>query len=321
MARKPIITPAVQKGPDFVGATPADMAEQEANARTMQNETADNATALAEQLGYLGALTVGALEDEIRHFRGRAAEASFEMGRRLLILREMTPHGEFQQRVDSMEINYAFANRVMKIARKFSKVIAPQLLKAANSQAKLLELLVLDDSEIEELEAGETVRNLHVSKIETMSYREMKAALLAKDEEIAIKERQISAKDSKINELDAKLNHKPVHTYDALGREIPDESPEEKSIELREEATQEAFNIEAALMGSLRPVIAELLEYGAKHGQLHEDFLVGLLCQIETSISQIRGQFQLKDKPDGDDLPEWMRPGFDAQAAANGQAN
>lgn len=281
----------------------------------MNIETADNAHALAAQLGYQGILTVGAVEDEIRMYQGRAAEASFEMGKRLLILKEMTPHGEFQQRMDLMGINYRFASRVMQTARKFSKVSTSTLLKAAGTQYKMLELLVLDDSEMEQLAVGETVRNLNLDKIETMSVRELKAALRLKSEEAASKERQLVAKDQKLNELDAKLNHKPVPQYDASGAAIPAESPEEKLITLREEIFQESANVEMAIMGSLRPAIAALLAHGDAHGQLHEDFIVGLVCQIEVALSQVRGQFGLKAEPNGDERPDWVLPGAEEAAA------
>jgi len=317
MARKPTTTPAEQIGPDFAGATPADIAEQENRVRTMQAEAADNAQALAAQLGYDGILTVGAVEDEIRHFQGRASEAAFEMGKRLLLLRELTPHGEFEKRVDLMGINYRFAARLMQTARKFSKVSTSTLLKAAGTHYKMLELTVLDDSEIVALEAGETVRNLNTDKIETMSVRELKAALRAKNEEVATKERQIASKDSKINELDARLNHKPVPTYDAVGNEVFTESPEEKSIALREEIFQESANVEMAIMGSLRLAIAALLEHGEAHAQPHEDFIVGLVCQIEVALSRVRGQFGLKAEPTGDERPDWVLPGAEEAAAKN----
>ena len=318
MAKNRPLPPAVQQGPEFIGATRADVAQEEIRARNEMDATSENAHELAVQLGYEGILTVGAVEDEIRMYYRRSGEAAFEMGKRLLILRELTPHGEFQKRVDLMSINYDFANRVMKIARKFSKVIAPRLLKAADSQTKLLELLVLDDSEIESLEAGETVRNLHVSKIETMSYREMKAALLAKDQELSDKERLIIAKDTKLNEQAAQLNRKsiPLSSGNTFPYATNEESgdPEEEAAELREEVKQVAFSAEAAILGSLRPAIEALLDHGKANDTFHEDFIVGCVCQIEAAISLVRRQFGLKAKPDGDERPDEFKEEFAAAA-------
>ena len=79
------LPPAEQVGPDFVGATPADMAAQEASARNALAVVESNAAALAQQLGYEGALTVGTLEDEIRFYQRRTVEAILETGKRLLV--------------------------------------------------------------------------------------------------------------------------------------------------------------------------------------------------------------------------------------------
>ena len=49
-------------------------------------EASKNAKAIAVQVGYQGALTVGTLEDEIRFYQRRTVEAILETGKRLLIL-------------------------------------------------------------------------------------------------------------------------------------------------------------------------------------------------------------------------------------------
>lgn len=287
----------------------ADQATQEL--ARMNVEAADNAHALAEQFGYEGSLTVGAVEDEIRHYQRRTAEACFELGKRLLILKELTPHGEFQQRIDLLGIEVRAAQRLMSIASKFCKSVNLSLLKASGTQTKLLELLILDDSEIEAIEAGETVRNLDLDKIETMSVRELKVALREAQTNLDTKERQIGDKNAKLDELDAKLTQ--------AKRRAARETPDKVAEALRGEATVEAYAAEAAVTASLRPVVRALVEHGQANNQSHEDFIVGLLCQIEAAISGIRGEFQLKDKPDGEDMPEWMRPGFDPLLAAHGK--
>ena len=75
--RKPL-APAEQHGPEFVGATPADMAAQEAGARNALAVVEAKAAALAQELGYQGALTIGTLEDEIRFYQRRTVEAILE---------------------------------------------------------------------------------------------------------------------------------------------------------------------------------------------------------------------------------------------------
>lgn len=279
----------------------------------MNSEANENAHALAVRLGYEGALTVGALEDEIRFYQRQTAEACFELGKRLLVLKELTPHGEFEQRIELLGIERRAAQRFMAVSRKFSNATTSPLLKVVETQSKLLELLVLDDDEVSALESGETVRGIGLDDIEIMSVRELKAALRESKANLATKDDQIAAKNAKLDDLDAQL----TKTKKRVAKEAPDAAAQA----LRSEASVEAHAAESAVTGCLRPVVAALVEHGREHNQSHDDFIAGLLCQIEAAIAGLRGEFQIKDKPDGDDLPEWMRPGFDSKAAAAGKAN
>ncbi|NOT66697.1 MAG: DUF3102 domain-containing protein [Methylotenera sp.] len=141
------------------------------------SEAQSNAQAVALQIGYDGNLSVGGLEDEIRFYQKRTIEDVLEMGKRLLVLRELTPHGEFESRVELLNISVRTAQKFMASTLKFSKANTYSLLSAAGGQSKLLELLVLDDGEIAELANGETVRGISLDSIEKMSVRELKAAL------------------------------------------------------------------------------------------------------------------------------------------------
>ncbi len=158
----------------------------------LQDQNNENAHALAQQLGYEGGLTVGALEDGIRFYQQRTAEACMELGKRLILLKETCGHGNFLPRLDLLGIESRAAQRFMAAAAKFSKAATSPLLKAANSQSKLLELLVLDDSELAELSDGSTVRGLTVDKIDQMGVRELRSALRQseKDADFEAKKRQ-----------------------------------------------------------------------------------------------------------------------------------
>lgn len=143
----------------------------------LQDQNDENARALAQQLGYEGGLSVGALEDGIRFYQQRTAEACMELGKRLVLLKETCGHGNFQPRLELLGIEDRAARRFMSAAVKFSKRVTSPVLAAAGGQSKLLELLVLDDSEIAELEDGGTVRGITVDKIDKMGVRELRTAL------------------------------------------------------------------------------------------------------------------------------------------------
>jgi len=170
------------------------------------SEHAQKLGVLATQLGYQGSLTVGAVEDEIRFYQQRSVEAVMELGKRLLILKEMTPHGEFSKRIEMLGISKRTAQRFMSVVLKFSKTTSMSLLEKSGNGTKLLELMVLEDDDIEIIDAGGSIGDVSLDAIETMSVRELKKALREAKADNAAKDQLIQKKDSKINELDANLS-------------------------------------------------------------------------------------------------------------------
>ncbi len=160
------LAPAERQGPDFVGATPTDMAAQEASARGALQLVEAKAAALAQELGYVGALTVGTLEDEIRFYQRRTVEAILETGKRLLLLKEVTPHGEFTQRVEMLGFSDRTARRFMQSAAKTAKsanlaVLAGQV----KSGSAFLELVTHDDDVLENLAEMDDIDRLSASQL------------------------------------------------------------------------------------------------------------------------------------------------------------
>jgi hypothetical protein len=222
----------------------------------MDHQASENAQQLALQLNYDGTLTVGALEDEIRFYQRRTVEACLELGKRLLILKELTPFGEFKDRVKLLGIEYTTATRFMAATMKFSKVGSNQLLKAAGNQTKLLELLVLDDGEIEGLESGESVRGITLDQIETMSVSELKKALREAREQAKqvaeTKDLIIQKKDQKINQLDEELAR-----YEVKRRSMPEVAKGEAELGY---LNDETLAITSKITASLNSRITKLFE-------------------------------------------------------------
>lgn len=161
--------------------------------------------ALAIQLGYEGSLSLGALEDEVRFYQQRTVESCMEIGKRLLLIKEQTPHGEFNKRIEILNFTPRMAQKFMSAVLKFSKTNSNSLLQKAGNQTKLLELVMLDDDEIELLDQGESIGDVNLDTIETMSVRELKKALREAKADNTAKDQLIQKKDQKINELDAEL--------------------------------------------------------------------------------------------------------------------
>lgn len=160
---------------------------------------------LAMQLGYEGTLSVGALEDEIRFYQQRSVEAVLELGKRLLILKEIAPHGEFTKRIEMLGISKRTAQRFMSVVLKFSKTTSMSLLEKSGNGTKLLELMVLDDDDIDVIEQGGSIGDVSLDSIETMTVRELKKALREAKADNDAKDQLVQKKDQKINELDAKV--------------------------------------------------------------------------------------------------------------------
>lgn len=163
-----------------------------------------NTVLVAEQYGYQGELTIGALVDRIRFYQRRTVEDILELGKCLLIMKEMCEFGEFTQRVELLGFNKRTAQKFMQATVKVKSEFN-SLLKAVDSQTKLLELVTLDDDDLEALNNGETVANLNLDEIERMSTTELKKALKEARAESEAKEELLLGKDRKINELDSKL--------------------------------------------------------------------------------------------------------------------
>lgn len=289
--RKPL-APADKVGPDFVGKTPTAMAEPEARMHLALHEADINASALAEQLGYEGTLTVGALEDEIRFYQRRTVEASLELGKRLLVLKELTPHGEFEQRIELLGISRQMGNKFMAATLRFSKGSAPSLLKAAGNQSKLLELLTLDDGEIAALEAGESARGITLDEIDTMSMRELRAALREAKAGEEAHERILAGKDKLANELDKRLRK--------TEQRIATEEPDETLDALRRSLAGFALEAEAVLAGKLLPAVRAIQDHHVAHGGDSLATLDGTLRQIERMAATIRVETGMPEA--GEDL-------------------
>lgn len=193
--------------------------DQDSNVTTT-NQLAISTARLATSLGYEGSLTIGTLEDGIRFYQQRTAEACVEMGKRLLILKEMCPHGEFQTRLEVLGFQTRTAQKFMQAVLKISNASTPTLLSKVGSQSKLLELVTLDDDQIEALSNGDSIGDITLDDIETMSVRELKKAIKDARSDTAAKDELLNNKNKKIDELDAKisLRRQPDQQY-ALDQE------------------------------------------------------------------------------------------------------
>ena len=132
----------------------------------LQDQANAQAQALAVHLGYDGALTVGALEDGIRFYQRRTVEAILETGKRLLLLKKVTQHGEFTERVELLGISDRTAQRFMQSAQKVSKSANLAVLSSqVKSASAFLELVTHDDDVLEGLTEMDDIDRLSASQL------------------------------------------------------------------------------------------------------------------------------------------------------------
>ncbi len=165
-------------------------------------------------------------EAEARFYMGQSAEAMLEAGKRLVLLKEHLPHGDFLESLERIGLEQRIARHMMRAAVKF---LGPNRKTFSDlGKAKLYELAFLDDDQLEELADGGTVADLHLDKIRRMSVRELQATLAKEREEYRkereVHERLIEGKNRKLDELDAKLTRRetaaPSARYQALVDEL-----------------------------------------------------------------------------------------------------
>lgn len=267
---------------------------------------------LALQLGYEGSLAVGALEDEIRFYQQRTVEACMEIGKRLLLIKEQTPHGEFNKRIEILNFTPRMAQKFMSAVLKFSKTNSNSLLQKVGNQTKLLELVMLDDDEINILDQGGSIGDISLDNIETMSVRELKAALreakqtiASKDQDIETKNQVIQKKDQKCNELDEKLTklNSPVEV--AKRAETEDQQIEKAAMETLSTESHMLLNAVMRFNNAINGVLDVANE---KHiGQLYErvdETVIASYQRIATFTQTLGVQVDFENMVS----PEWLFP-------------
>lgn len=160
---------------------------------SLQADQASKAIAVAQQIGYQGSMSVGALEDEIRFYQRRTVEAILETGKRLLVLKELTPHGEFTKRVELLGFGDRTARRFMQAAAKTAKsAILADLSGQAKNGLAFLELVTHDDDVLEGLQEMDDFDRMSASQLRQAA-RELAADKRATEQLLA-------GKDQKLNE-------------------------------------------------------------------------------------------------------------------------
>ncbi|EKQ1632014.1 DUF3102 domain-containing protein [Salmonella enterica] len=248
---------------------------------------------------------------ETRFYMAQSAEAMLEAGKRLIILKENEPHGEFVEIVrEHLGIEPRIAQKMAQAALKF---LSPELESKAKTfsllgRSKLYELMLEDDEELAQLADGGTVAGLTLDDVDRMSVRELRQSLREARETNAAQQRVLADKNEKIDSLSTKLEKKS---------RIQPPKPDEEVKKLRAEVTALAVEAESAIAVRLSSAFDTLCAYCAENMiDTPRDFMAGLVCQLESTARSLRSTFDLPDEPTGNAAPSWLT---DPTPQINGQ--
>lgn len=217
----------------------------------------------------------------------RSVEACLQVGMGLRVLKEACQHGEFVARLEVLGIEHTVAKRFMQAASRFPKGATSHLLKAASSQSKLFEMLVLDDEQVEELELTGQTGDLSLDDVATMSVKELRKAIREERLEKAATQDLLDKKNKRIDTLEAerkKLSREPAN---------------EQHKALKAEASGVATEARALIFGPLTQAVALLT------GQ-HSDalFAAALVGELQRELTRLRDEYQLPDVSSAQELQQ-----------------
>ncbi|MGX8941957.1 DUF3102 domain-containing protein [Symbiopectobacterium sp. Eva_TO] len=243
---------------------------------------------------------------EARFYMAQSAEAMLEAGKRLIILKENEPHGEFTKVItNQLGLNYGTAARIMQATIKYmNPKLAPNLSTFLDlGKSKLYELMLEDDEDLAELAEGGTIAGLTLDEVDRMSVRELRAKLRETETMLEASRDRVREKEEKINKLS-----------DKLMLDQPRPSGEEGIRQLREEIGLVGFDVKAILMGRFREGLEKLSSHSGDITS-HADYLAGLLNDIEFEINVLRSDFALPHHAVSALVPDWAKADADADDA------
>ncbi|ANY15923.1 DUF3102 domain-containing protein [Bordetella pseudohinzii] len=244
------------------------------------------------------------LVNEARFYMAQSAEAMLEAGKRLILMKEHEPHGDFIQIVeDQLGIGARVAQHMMRAALKY---LSPQLESKAKAlsllgKTKLLELVTESDEDLAALADGGTIAGLTLDEIDTMTSRELKAALREARDEGKAKDQLLADKNTKLDKMQADLS--------SLKRRIKATSPDEQAEQLRREFTAEAHAVEHSIRQALKDGIEKLQQHAAEAGQAdtsHNTFIAASLATVRQALADLHAEFGLAEVAVSEDTPAWV---------------
>lgn len=278
MARKPVSTQVIDA---IDGVVPDNLSVE-------LNKISQHCVAIMEQFGEGLPYERTRVIHEAKFYMSQSAEAMLEAGKRLVILKENEPHGDFTEIVTNhLGMAERTARLIMQAAMKYC---SPQLetkrqALAVLGKTKLFELMTEDDEELAELAEGGTVAGMTLDDIDRMTSRELRKALRESKEDLAASRKLNAEKSQEINEL-KETKFKTIDPDLAIQKWIHEFGEEHEKFLRTFIATVPFF-------------FQQLEDDYNNRGVSHMGLMAGFLHDIEREIASVRAQF---------DIPELAEP-------------
>lgn len=242
-------------------------------------EATAETTELVALFSYEGAVTIDAVQEQCRVGLRRTAEGMLQMGASLAILKSLTPHGEFSDRVEAMGLSARRAQEYMAAAVRFAKSAESALLLRSGNPAKLLELLSADDATL-----GLLQQSGKLDKLETMTASELRALVRARDDEAQVAKDRSDRQQARLDKMALDLR--------ALKRLQPDERLAKMQAELTSVATAGYSWAVASLRPAFEQLTAHYIEHGGDDSKIP---MAAALAQVQRELTALRNEFALPD--------------------------
>jgi hypothetical protein len=189
-----------------------------------------------------------------------------------------------------------------------------------NQDYRALKALPADDQEaIKQAMSPEVDRDQILDLMQELAVRHAseKAELTAQAREAtetaAARDAIVKAKQMQIDRQDEEL-HKARHR-------LASQTPDEVGEQLRQETAGVGWSIVGRLNVDLAAAFAALDAHARAADCSHDEFMSGVLFDIQRAILAIREDYAVKERPDGDARPDWTRPDYNPHLDADTEAS
>lgn len=230
-------------------------------------------------------------EAAIRGELRRGCEAFLKAGRYLIVARECAAHGEWQGMLDRLGMGHEQARRMMEASRRVAGLpnssTSRNLIEAAKTDSKLIELLSLPEDQFSELAIQGETQGLTIDDVESMTVRELRAAVRDARADLEAKDQRISKLSEDVNKAEEKAA-KAAKKWRAA-------SPDEKQVQLEQRVTEAELNV-VAMLGSqshgLTAAVIELAEHCNENELDCAAFLGDMLGRLLTAVRMVRDGYE-----------------------------